>query len=152
MYRRYRRDLWPFDEFERLRSEINQLFEDDATSGTTGLFDRSTSPRLDVVETDDALMVACDLPGVEAKDIELDVVNNVLTLRGEKHPSAGVSGKGEVKNYRRETWHGSFQRTLALPDSVDPDKVSAELRNGVLSIHLAKREERKPKRIGIKVK
>ncbi len=152
MYRTQRRDLWPFNEFERLRSEINDLFEDDLSYGTTGLFDRSISPRLDVVETDDALLVACDIPGVEAKDIELNVVNNVLTIQGEKRPAGRDKEREDITNYRRETWYGSFQRTLALPDSIDPDKVSAELKNGVLSIHIAKREERKPKRIGIKVK
>jgi HSP20 family protein len=89
---------------------------------------------------------------VEAKDIELDIVNNVLSIRGEKRRPGGDDDKGKVKNYRRETWYGSFQRTLALPDSVDPDKVTAEMKNGVLSVQIAKREERKPKRIGIKVK
>lgn len=152
MYRTQRSDLWPFNEFERLRSQINDLFEDDLSYGTTGLFDRSISPRLDVVETDEALLVACDIPGVDAKDIELNVVNNVLTIQGEKRPAGGDKEREGITNYRRETWYGSFQRTLALPDSIDPDKVSAELKNGVLSIHIAKREERKPKRIGIKVK
>ncbi len=151
MYRTQRRDVWPLHEFERLRSQINDLFEDDLNYGTTGLFDRSMSPRLDVVETDDALLVACDIPGVEANDIELDVVNSVLSIRGEKKRAGSDPEKDDVKNFRRETWYGTFQRTLALPDSVDPDKVSAELKNGVLSIHIAKREERKPKRIGIKV-
>ncbi|MFW6228448.1 MAG: Hsp20/alpha crystallin family protein, partial [Alkalispirochaeta sp.] len=109
--------------------------------------------RLDVVETDDAILVACDIPGVDGKDIDLDIVNNVLTIRGEKKPAiTDDDEKGGAKNYRRETWYGTFQRTISLPDSVDPDKVSAELTNGVLSIHLAKQEERKPKRIGIKVK
>lgn len=150
MYRTYGGGLWPFPEMERLRTQINSLFDEDLGVGPTGLFDRSSSPRLDVVETDDAIMVACDLPGVEAKELELDVTNNVLSIRGEKHGSGATDR--EVKNYRRETWYGSFQRTLSLPESVDPSKVSAELKNGVLSIHIAKREERKPKRIGIKVK
>jgi len=152
MFRMHRRGGWPFNDLERLQAQINDLFEDDLSYGATGLFDRSSSPRLDVVETDDALLVACDIPGVEAKDIELDIVNNVLSIRGEKRRPGGDDDKEKVKNYRRETWYGSFQRTLALPDSVDPDKVTAEMKNGVLSVQIAKREERKPKRIGIKVK
>ena len=87
---------------------------------------------------------------MDAKDIELDVTNNVLSIRGEKRRHE--SGDRDVKNYRRETWYGSFQRTLSLPESIDPNKVTAELKNGVLSIRVAKREEHKPKRIGIKVK
>ncbi len=149
-YRMNGGDLWPFPEIERLRSQINQILDEDSGVCSTGLFDRSASPRLDVVETDDAILVACDLPGVAADDIELDVVNNVLTIRGEKRPRNGVDEN--YKNYRRETWYGSFQRTISLPESIDADNVSAELTNGVLSIHIAKREEHKPKRIGIKVK
>lgn len=149
-YRTYGRDLWPLADIERLRTQINRLFDVDPGTEVTGLFDRSSSPRLDVVETDDAIMIACDIPGVDAKDIELDVTNNVLSIRGEKRRHE--SGDRDVKNYRRETWYGSFQRTLSLPESIDPNKVTAELKNGVLSIHIAKREEHKPKRIGIKVK
>jgi HSP20 family protein len=142
--------LWPFPEVERLRHQINDLFDDDVAFGSTGLFDRSLSPRVDVVDTTEALLVACDLPGIDADDIELEVVNNVLTIRGEKKPHD--QDGSENAEYRNEIWHGTFHRTLALPDSVNPDEVSAELKNGVLSIHIAKREERKPKRIGVKVK
>lgn len=153
MYRTHRRELWPFGEFERLRSQINDLFDEDFGYGATGLFDRSSSPRLDVVETDDAILVACDIPGVDARDIELDIANNVLSIKGEKKPiGTGNKHMDGANHYRRESWYGSFQRTLSLPDSVDPDKVSAELTNGVLSIHIAKRDEKKPKRIGITVK
>lgn len=143
-----RRDVWPLHDFDRLQSQINALFDDDRTFGSPGLFDRSRSPQLDVVETDDAILVACDVPGVEAKEIDLNIVNNVLTIRGEK----GEGSRDGGKNVRRETWYGSFQRTITLPDSVDPDNVSAELTNGVLTIHIAKREERKPRKIGIEVK
>jgi len=143
-------DLWPLPEIERLRSQINQIFDEDSGPGIQGLFDRSISPRLDVVETDDAVLVACDVPGIAAGDIDLNIVNNVLTIRGEKRRP----GKEDTsaKNYRRETWYGPFQRTLSLPNTVDPDKISAELTNGVLSVRIAKREEHKPKRIDIKVK
>lgn len=143
-----RRDLWPLHDFDRLRSQIDALFEDDRQFGTPGLFDRSRSPQLDVVETDDAILVACDVPGVDAKEIDLNIVNNVLTLRGEKREGS----RDDAKTVRRETWYGAFQRTITLPDSIDPDNVSAELTNGVLTIHIAKREERKPKKIGIEVK
>lgn len=143
-----RNQAWPFQDFERLRSQINALFDEDVEGGALGLFDGASSPRLDVVETDDAILVACDIPGVDAKEIDLNIANNVLTIRGEKT----APSRKDAKNYRRETWYGTFQRSVALPDSVNPDKVSAELTNGVLSIHIAKREERKPKKIGIKVK
>jgi HSP20 family protein len=141
---------WPFDEFERLRDEINDLFELDRYPQSTGLFDRSVSPRMDVVETGDEFVVACDLPGLGPKDIDLDITNNILTIRGEKKQES--KDKQSRKNYRSETWYGSFQRTMSLPETVNPDSVSAELKNGVLAVRIGKREEHKPKRISVKVK
>lgn len=141
---------WPFNEFERLRDELNDLFEMDVYPQSTGLFDRSVSPRMDVVETDDEFVIACDLPGMKPEDIDLNITNNVLTIRGEK--KADGLDPEKAKNLRRETWLGSFQRTVTLPESVNGDSVSAELKNGVLAVRAAKREELKPKRIDVKVK
>lgn len=142
------RTFAPMSEFDRLRDEINRLFDFDAWPETTGLFDRSFSPSLDVVEGDDDFVVSVDLPGVSEKDIDITVANNVLTIRGEK------KGENEEKGtyYRKETWSGSFQRTISLPNTVDADKVDANMKNGVLSVRLPKREEAKPKRISINVK
>lgn len=139
--------LDPARDFERLQNEINKLF-DLSYPDAGGLFDRHVNPAVDIIETPDDFKVMIDVPGVERKDLDISIARNVVTIKGEKH----VEKKGDkAKRYRSDSWSGSFQRTLSLPETVDPDKVSAELKNGVLTISLAKREEVKPKQISVKV-
>jgi len=137
----------PVEEMEQLQREINRLFDFDSDESVSGLFDRSVTPAMDVEETADEYWVTCDLPGVEKKDLEVSLSNNILTVKGHKETHRG---KGRV--FRDELWSGDFQRTLSLPRSADPEKIGAELQNGVLSIRLPKREEVKPKQITVNVK
>jgi len=139
----------PTHELDRLHDEINKLFDFGWNRDTTGLFDRVGAPSMDVVENDGEFLVRCDLPGVKKDDVDISISSNVLTIKGEKH---GDEEKEDTKYYRRETWSGSFQRSIALSESVDPDKVEADLKDGVLNIRLPKREELKPKQIAISVK
>ncbi len=139
----------PIAEMEQLQREINSLFDFNSDESVTGLFDRSTAPAMDVEETIDEFLVTCDLPGVDQKDIDLSIANNILTIKGHKNPRLS---KGGGRVYRDEIWSGDFQRTLSLPNAADPDKISAELRNGVLTVRLPKREEVKPKQITVSVK
>lgn len=143
-------DTWPADEFERLRTQLDDMLSIERPMRTTGLFDRSFAPRLDVVETDNEFVVACDLPGMTADDINLALQNNVLTIQGEKR--GGQQDDETARTARSDTWYGTFQRTVALPESADPDHVSAEFRHGVLAIRIGKREEHKPRRIEVSVK
>ena len=138
----------PLTDFEKLQNDINKLFEFDRYPTMTGLFDRVISPEIDVVENEENFVVSCDLPGVEMKDLEVLFTDNVLTVKGEKKEE---KSSREAKVYRRESWTGAFQRTLALPKGVDPNKIEAFMRNGVLTIALPKREEVKPKQIAVKV-
>lgn len=146
---RFRDRFDPAQELDRLQGEINKLFDLDWDEGqNTGLFDRTISPAIDVVENDDAFTVYCNLPGVNEKDVDVSIADNVLTIKGEKQAYA----KGEkTKVYRREDWNGSFQRTLSLPKGVDAEKIAAELKDGVLSVTLPKLEEVKPKQIKVSV-
>ncbi|ADK80812.1 Hsp20/alpha crystallin family protein [Sediminispirochaeta smaragdinae] len=139
--------LDPGREFDRLQNEINKLF-DFTYPDAGGLFDRHFNPAVDITETNDAFKVMLDLPGVNRKDVDVSIAGNVLTVKGEKKEEKKREG---AKLYRSESWNGSFQRTLSLPDGVDPDKVSAAMADGVLTITLAKREEVKPKQISVKV-
>ena len=139
----------PFRELRVLQNEINDLFNFDRSPGTAGLFDRSFSPALDVTESEDAFTVRAELPGLSEKDIDVSIASNVLTLRGEKKED---KERKTGKVYRRETWSGSFQRTLSLPLSVDAGNVKADLKDGVLTLVLPKREEAKPKQITVKTK
>ncbi|WP_319560613.1 Hsp20/alpha crystallin family protein [Marispirochaeta sp.] len=146
---RYRNSIDPWREFERLRDEINDLFDYDQSSGNRGLFDRHVSPALDVIEGQDSFTVMCELPGIEQKDIALSLTGNVLTIKGER---SADKEKDKEKVYRQESWSGTFQRTISLPQTVDGDKkADAVLENGILTLTLPKKEEAKPKQISIKV-
>ncbi len=137
----------PMTELERLHGEINRLFEPDFDSARSGIFDRSVSPAVDVEEDADNFVVTVELPGISSKDIDLSIADNVLTIKGERK---GPEKKG--KQYRNEFWYGTFHRTVGLPKAVDPDRVSANMTDGVLAITVPKREEVKPKQITVKVK
>jgi HSP20 family protein len=144
----WRQGFDPLQELERLQQEINTLFDTEQGEQNTGLFDRTVSPAIDVLETDEDFKVVCNLPGVEDKDIDVSVADNVLTIKGEKKQH---NPDENAKVYRREDWSGSFQRTLSLPRSVDAEKIDAELKDGVLQLTMPKREEVKPRQIDVKV-
>ncbi|HDQ13320.1 MAG TPA: Hsp20/alpha crystallin family protein [Sediminispirochaeta sp.] len=140
-----------YDPFEYLQNEINRIFDRDlwGWSEQGGLFDNGFTPAVDVRDNDDNIEVRCDLPGVEKDDLDISISGQSLTIKGEKKDSK------EEKNgeyYHRESWSGSFQRSITLPDTVDPDKSSAEMKNGVLTLTLPKKEEKKRKQIEVKVK
>ncbi len=128
----------PFVTFQR---EMNRLF-DEAFRGfgtAPAVFSgASTAPALDMRETDKAVEVAVELPGVEEKDVEVSVNDGVLTVRGERRAD---------REEKHGDWHlverssGSFVRSVALPSGVDDAKATAEFRNGVLTITLPKTAE-----------
>lgn len=105
------------------------------------------TPSLDVSEESDKVVVRAELPGVKAEDIELSVQGNALMISGEKKQES----KQEKENYHHmeRNW-GRFRRTVPLPSDVDPEKISAECREGVLTITLPKSERAKPRKIEIK--
>jgi HSP20 family protein len=107
------------------------------------------SPDVDISETDGNVMVKAELPGLEAKDIDVDISGDVLTLRGDKKME---EEKKEERYYCRERFSGSFQRSFQLPSRVQSDKVDAKFENGVLTVNLPKSEESKQKKIEIKAR
>jgi HSP20 family protein len=138
----------PFKEFERLQDEINKLFSSEY-SDMQGLFEGAFSPAIDIAETEGEVIVRCDMPVVELKDVDVSIASNVLTIKGEKKAQGDSKS---VRLYRKETWSGSFQRTLSLPVSIDPNQVTADLKDGILSIVFQKREEVKPRQISVQVR
>ena len=137
----------PLLEFDTLQEEINRLFADSRTTGPRGIFERSFSPAIDVVENPDSYGILCDLPGIDMKDVEISVTGSIVTLKGEKRRRAE---HGNRRDYRGEFSFGKFQRTVQLPLAIDADKVEAVLKDGVLRIILPKREELKPRQISVK--
>ena len=137
----------PLLEFDTLQEEINRLFEDSRATGPRGIFERSFSPAIDVVENPDSYGILCDLPGIDLKDVEISVTGSIVTLKGEKRRG---TGHGDRRDYRGEFSYGKFQRTVQLPLALEADKVEAVLKDGVLKIILPKREEMKPRQISVK--
>lgn len=103
------------------------------------------TPRVDIVETQDELQLFADLPGVESSDVDVRFENGELAIHG------CCAARQEGANYLScEYGIGDFYRTFAISEQIDSDKISAELKNGVLSVHLPKSEKAKPKRIAVK--
>jgi HSP20 family protein len=140
--------LDPMSEFDRLQDEINKLFDWNYPENR-GLFDRSLSPAVDLMENENEIVMVCDLPGIKKDDLDLSISRNVITIKGEKKNEVKKEGQ---KTFRNETWNGTFQRTISLPETVDPDKVEANMKDGVLTVKVAKREEVKPRQISVNVK
>lgn len=141
-------------ELDRIRREIDDMFGMGANrvfSGDRlgrGLFDRDVSPALDVIERDEDYLVLVDLPGVDQKDLDVTVADNVVTIKGEKKDTRE---RKETKVFRKETWEGSFQRTVGLPKGTDASQIEAIMRDGVLQVRVPKREEAKPRQIAVNV-
>jgi HSP20 family protein len=137
----------PFHDMTLLQHQMNRLFES-SLQGWPGESDGVSNwmPPADIYETDGDLVVMTDLPGVDPKQIEVRVENNVLTVRGERR----FEQKSEKENFHRvERSYGTFARSFTLSTSVDADKIRANYKDGVLSISLPKAEQAKPKRIQI---
>jgi len=105
------------------------------------------TPAVDVTEDDKEFLVQADLPGVDPKDVAIDLKEDVLTIQGSRKSEKDESREG-CRHVERS--YGSFCRSFTLPTSVSSDKVEAEYKDGVLRIHLPKREEAKPRKIEVK--
>lgn len=143
----------PFRDMASLHERVDRLFEETLgrLRGELGeSFEGATwTPAVDVVETENELVLKADLPGIDPKDVEINVENDTLSLRGERKYEKDV----KEKDYRRlERAYGSFVRSFTLPGTVDSEKIAAEYKNGVLEIKLPKRAEAKPKQIKVAVK
>jgi len=108
----------------------------------------SWAPRTDVHETDKEVVIDIELPGIEKKDINVTLRDNVLTVSGERRDERKRNGK-DFRSVERH--YGRFERSFGLPDTVDPEKISARFKNGVLTIKVAKTEEAQPKEIPVEV-
>jgi HSP20 family protein len=104
------------------------------------------SPRVDVEETAEAIVVHADLPGIDKKDLKVNLENNLLTIRGERKSEREEKGKNY---YRSERAFGTFQRTFTLSERVKAESIKADYKNGVLTVTLPKAEEAKPRDISI---
>ncbi len=132
-----------------LQEQVIRLFEDNSSRDRSGHADLATwAPPVDIYETENELVIKADLPDLENKDIDIRIESNLLTIRGERKFEKNV----KEENYLRvERVYGSFMRSFSLPNTVSSESMRAEYRNGVLTLHMTKNEESKPKQIKISV-
>jgi HSP20 family protein len=136
-----------FGLFGSLQREIDRLFDDFAHGfGGQG----NLLPSMDVTESDKEIEIAAELPGLERKDVDISIEDNVLTIRGEKKIEREEKDE-KNKNYRlAERSYGLFYRVLELPNGIDPSKVQASMSNGVLKIKIPKPARSEAKKIEVK--
>jgi len=139
-----------YDPFRDFQGEMNRLFDEflgdfplATRTGGVALAPDVFNPRVDVSETDKDVSVSAELPGMDEKDITVEMDDAAITIRGEKKQEKEEKGKNW---YRREQSYGSFHRSIPLPASVDGAKAHATFKKGLLSITVPKREGEQPKR------
>ncbi len=130
-------------------NRMNSLFEDvlfpfDRATGEFAL--SSWHPAVDIYEDGDHIVIKAELPGVEKKNIHVDVNGRVLTLTGERVLERKLK---EENYYRQERTFGKFERSFTLPTEIDPEKIKADFSEGVLKVNILKPEEHKPKKITV---
>ena len=139
----------PMRDVFSLRHQMNHLFDGDF--GSVVRNDRRLSmwnryPKVDIYDNDESLVITAELPGIDKKDIDIDVKGGILTLKGERSFDREVK---EEKYYCRERTFGKFERVFRIPVDVDPEKISADYKDGILNINIPKPEEQKPKQITV---
>ena len=134
---------------KNLQAQLNRLFEPFArfATGDEDLVSGTWVPPVDVAETQDKILVRAEVPGIRQEDISIEFANGLLTLRGERK----IEKTEGVTWHRVERIYGNFSRSFTLPRSVDPEKITASYREGILEVEVPKREEAKPKHIKIAV-
>lgn len=138
----------PFRDLVTLREKMNRLFEEAFTSRgeQKDLAAGTWTPSVDIYETETALILSAEIPGIEEKDIEIKIEDNTLVIKGERR----FEKETKKENYHRiERSYGSFYRSFTLPNYVDQDKIHAEHENGVLKITMPNKPELKPKKVKV---
>ena len=137
------RDMFSF------RHQMNHLFNDvfrPVVRGDEELSMWNQYPTVDIYDNDEHIVIKAELPGIHKKDIVIDVKDGVLTLKGERSSDNEIK---EEKYYCRERTFGKFERVFRLPADVDPEKISADYKDGILKIDIPKPEGKKPKQIAV---
>lgn len=134
-----------FDQLERMRREMGQLFSDHG--GPLGIRSvaEGTYPAINVGASPMQVDVYVFAAGLESKSVDISIQQNLLTVSGERK----IELPEEEQAYRRERFNGSFKRVITLPEDVDPDKVDATYRDGVLHITVQRQEELQPRKIAV---
>ena len=143
----------PVDSLSSLR-RLNSMLDDAFSvwpfqSQENGALTSSWLPATDVFEDKDAVKIVAELPGVKAEDVRISLENQTLTLRGEKRQ---VAEEKTERVHRYERTYGAFERTFALPGTIDADRIEASYADGLLTVTLPKVERARPRQIEIRTK
>jgi HSP20 family protein len=134
-----------FDEFRRLETEMDQLFGRSAFPAGIRSVRRGTFPPINVGSTPDRVEVYLFAAGLDPKSVDLTIQQNLLSVSGTRR----VEVNEDADYYRRERFDGDFRRVITLPDDVDPDRVDAKYRDGVLQITVPRRAAAQPRQIKV---
>jgi HSP20 family protein len=141
----------PFPDLMTLQERMNRVFDESVgrhRGAQEPLNSGAWSPAVDIYETEQDIVLKAELPEINQKDIDIQLENNTLTLRGERK----FERETKEENYHRvERAYGSFCRSFTLPSTVDQDKIKAEYKDGILKVTMPKREETKPKQIKVAI-
>jgi len=137
----------PFRELTGVDRLFNDTFDRFFEDTNTRLANRTWSPSVDVSETETEVIFTAEFPGLEKDEIAISVKEGRLSISGERQ----FTEEKDTKHHRVERWYGKFYRSFLLPKSADAEKISANLKNGVLTITLPKKEEAKPRQIAVSV-
>jgi len=138
----------PFHEFALMQNRMNRMYQDYTPGMEEQLSSAQIVPPVDVYEDEHHLTLKAELPGIDPKDVDVRVENNILTIRGERK----FEKEEKEENFHRiERRYGTFTRSFTLPNTVNPDSVKADYENGVLKIEFEKRAEAKPKQIQVNI-
>ena len=141
----------PFRNVAALQDRINRIF-DESFSRTADVDDdismSAWKPSVDIYETDEAIILKAELPGIKKEDVSVEIKDNVLTLKGERIEDKEIK---EGSYFRKERCFGTFSREFNLQHRVQPDKIKARFKDGILKIEVPKPDEEKPKQITVKV-
>lgn len=134
-----------FDEFRRLEDDLNELYGGWPWSAGIRSVARGTYPPINVGATPEQVDVYLFAAGLDPKTLDISLQQNLLTVSGERKAPV----EKDVEYYRKERYDGAFRRAITLPDDVDPERVEARYRDGVLQIHIQRREAARPRQIEV---
>jgi HSP20 family protein len=149
VYLTSRRAMDPFQGLRRLNTILDEAFPSwPFQREESGTVTAAWTPAVDVFEDKDSVKIIAELPGVKPEDVKLSIESNVLTLRGEKKQ---VAEEQTERVHRYERAYGAFERSFALPNTVDAERAEARYDSGLLTIKLPKVERARPREIQVKV-
>jgi len=135
-----------FDEFRRMQDEMNELFGRSPWPAGIRSVSRGTFPPINVGTTPEQVDIYLFAAGLDPKTLDISLQQNLLTVAGERKSPA----EKDASYYRRERFDGAFRRVITLPEDVDPERVEARYRDGVLQIQVQRREAARPRQIEVK--